>query len=198
MKFDKRHRSGRPGASGAIGAVLAIAITLIAGTAAWSYVRSQAAVSEGAIQNNAQTNNNFLNEHYNVVDMYFGTTTSATFWVYNTGSVTYQTFSVRLYGSTGLVNLFFNYTQSGNVKTDQVYDLRSGLATKCKTAAATYEAPSVTATTVRTTNAQLYALTIPPTLSNCPSFGLTFVSGTTYTVVVTGLYGNVVTYSQTM
>jgi hypothetical protein len=180
--------------------MLAIAMTLIAGAATWSYVRNQAGVSEGAIQNSAQSNNNFLNEHFNLVDMYFGTTTAATFWVYNTGSVTYETFSARLYGSTGLVNLLFNYTQSGGVgvKTDQVYDLRSSLASKCKTAGSSYEAPSVTGTTVRTTNAQLYTLTIPGTLSNCPSFGQLFVSGTTYTVVVTGLYGNVVTYSQTM
>lgn len=196
MRFDNRRR-GRPGASEAIGAVLAIAITLVAGAAAWSYVRNQAAVSEGAIQNGAQSNNNYLNEHYNVIDMYFGTTTSTTFWVYNTGSLTYQTFSVRLYGSTGLVNLLFNFTQSNGVKTDQVYDLRSSLATKCKTAASSYESPSLTGTTLKTTNAQIYTLTIPGTQANCPSFGQTWVSGTTYSVVVTGLYGNVVTYSQT-
>ena len=29
------------------------------------------------------------------------------------------------------------------------------------------------------------------------SFGQTITAGTTYTVVVTGIYGNVVTYSQT-
>src|SRR5579872_4809319 len=129
--------------------------------------------------------------------MYFGTTTSATFWIYNTGTVTGQTFSVRIYGSTGLVNLLFNYTSSGTVKTDYVYDLLSSLSTKCKTAATSYEAPSITATTVKTTNAQAFTITIPGTLTNCPSFGQTFVSGTTYTIVVTGIYGNVVRYSQT-
>jgi hypothetical protein len=180
-----------------IGAMLAIAITLIAGAAAWGYVRSQAATSEGALQNSAVANNNMLNEHFATVDMYFGTTTSATFWVYNTGSVTFQIFSVRLYDSTGLVNLFFNSTQTGGVKTDRVYDLRSGLSTKCKTAAATYETPSITGTTTRTTNAQIFTLTIPPTLVTCPSFGQTIVAGTTYTVVVTGIYGNTVAFSQT-
>jgi hypothetical protein len=140
-----------------------------------------------------------LSEHFAVVDMYYGTTTSTTFWVYNTGSVTFQVLSVRLYDSAGLVNLFYNYTQSGSVRTDQVYDLRSSLAAKCKTAASSYETPSLTATTVRTTNEQLYTLTIPPTSSNCPSYGQTFGvagSGTTYTVVVTGIYSNVNTFSQ--
>jgi len=176
---------------------MAIAITLVAGAAAWGFVRTQAATSEGALQNNAVNTNNLLSEHFGVVDMYFGTTTSATFWVYNTGSLTYQTFSVRLYGSAGLINIFYNYTMSGGVKTDQVYDLRSALASKCKTAASSYESPLITATTVKTSNAQFYTLTIPPTTSNCPSFGNTITSGVTYTVVVTGSYGNVVTYSQT-
>ncbi len=176
--------------------MLAIAMTLIAGAATWGYVNSQAGNSENAMQNNAVATNDMLSEHFAVVDMYFGTTTSATFWVYNTGSLTYQTFSVRLYGSGGNINVLFNSTQSGGVKTDYVYDLRSTLATKCKTAAASYETPSVSATTVRVTNAQFFTLTIPPTASNCPSFGNTFTVGNTYTVVVTGIYGNAVSFSQ--
>jgi len=188
---------GRRAASEAIGAILAISITLVAGAAAWGYVRAQAGASETALQGNAVNTNNLLSEHFGVVDMYFGTTTSATFWVYNTGSLTYQTFSVRIYSSTTSVNLLYNYTQSGGVKTDQVYDLRSGLANKCKTAAISYEAPTLTGTTVKLTNAQFFTLTIPPTSGSCPSFGQTITAGTTYTVVVTGIYGNVVTYSQT-
>ena len=187
----------RPAVSDVIGAVLAIAITLVAGAAAWGYVRGQAAASENALQAGALNTNNLLSEHFGVVDMYFGTTTSTTFWLYNTGSLTYQTFSVRLYSSTASVNLLFNYTVNGGVKTDQVYDLRSALSTKCKTAASSYETPTLTGTTVKLTNAQVFTLTIPPTSSSCPSFGQTITSGTTYTVVVTGIYGNVVTRSQT-
>ena len=181
-----------------VGVVLSIGITLVAGTAAWSFARNQAGSSEGAIQNSVLVADNYLTEHFNVVDMYFGSSTTATFWVYNTGAVTYQTFSVRLYGSAGLINVLYNYTKSGTVKTDQIYDLRSNLATKCKTAASSYETPTVTGTTVKTTNAQLFTLTLPGAASGCPSFGQTFTSGTTYTVVVTGLYGNVATFSQTM
>jgi len=177
--------------------MLAIAMTLIAGAAAWGFVRSQAANSEGALQTGAVNTNNMLSEHFQVVDMYFGTTTSATFWVYNTGTLTDQVFSVRLYGSGGTINLLYNFTQSSGVKTDYVYDLRSTVASKCKTAATSYESPSLTGTIVKTTDAQLFTLTIPPTSSNCPSFGSTWTSGHTYTVVVTGIYGNSVTYTQT-
>lgn len=196
MRFD-RHSRDRPGASEIIGAVLAIAVTLVAGAAAWGFVRAQAVASEDSIQSGAVGTNNYLAEHFNVVDMYFPSSTTVTFWTYNTGTITDQINSVRLYGSTSLINLYFNYTASGSTKTDRVYDLLSTLSTKCKTAASSYESISLTQTTVKTSNTELYTLTIPPTTTNCPSFGQSWVSGTTYTIVVTGVYGNTETYSQT-
>lgn len=187
--------------------MLAIAMTLIAGAAAWGFVRSQAGVSEGAINSNGLATNNMLAEHFAVTTMYFGATTSTnviTFWVYNTGSITFQVASVRLYDSAGLINLLYSSTGTGASKADYVYDLKSTLTTQCKTAAyPTYEATGassgVTLTTVHTTTQQYYTLTIPPTTSNCPSYGQTFGvagSGTTYSVVVTGIYANSVTFSQ--
>jgi len=154
--------------------MLAIAMTLIAGAAAWGFVNSQAGASEGALQNNAVATNDMLSEHFAVVDMYFGTTTSTTFMLYNPGSLTYQTHSVRFYGSRGNVNLLFNYTQSGVVKTNYVYDLRSTLASKCKTATASYESPSpgyISGTTVKLSNSQFFTLTIPPTTSTARRSG---------------------------
>ena len=182
--------------------MLAIAITLVAGAAAWGFVRSQAGASEGALNVNAVATNNMLSEHFAITTMYFGaptSTTSTTFWVYNTGSITFQIYSIRLYDSAGLINLLYSSTGSGGSKVDYVYDLKSTLTTQCKAAATSYESPSVTTTNVKTTNEQFYTLTIPPTTTNCPSYGQTFGiagSGTTYTVVVTGLYGNTVTFSQ--
>jgi hypothetical protein len=176
--------------------MLAIAMTLVAGAAAWGFVNSQAGVSEGALNSDNVATNDMLSEHFGVVDMYFGTTTTATFMVYNTGSLTFEIASVRLYDSAGLVNVLYSSTGSGASKADYVYDLRSTLTTQCKTAASTYESPSVTKTTVKVTNEALYTLTIPPTTSNCPSFGQTFTVGTSYTLVVTGLYGTVQTFTE--
>jgi len=183
-------------ASEAIGAMLAIAMTIIAGAAAWSFVRSQAGNSEGALQSGAIATNNMLAEHFTIATMYFGTTTSVTFMVYNTGSVTDQVASVRLYDSAGLVNVFYNYTKHSPCTGDCVLDLKSSLTSKCKTVATSDESPSLTQTTVRSTNEAFYTLTIPGTTSNCPSYGQTWSGTTTYTVVVTGIYGNTVTYSQ--
>ncbi len=201
MKFS-RGRSGRVAASEVVGAMLAIAMTLVAGAAAWGFVQSQAGASEGALNSNAVATNDMLSEHFTVTTMYFGATTSTnsiTFWIYNTGSLTEQLYSVRLYDSLGLINLLYTSSGTGASKADYVYDLRSTLTSQCKTAASGYESPSVTMTNVKTTNQQSYTLTIPPTTSNCPSYGQTFGvagSGTTYTVVVTGLYSNTVTFSQ--
>ncbi|MGH9920995.1 MAG: hypothetical protein ACRD6W_19270, partial [Nitrososphaerales archaeon] len=195
-------KRSRVAASEAVGAMLAIAMTLIAGAAAWGFVRSQAGVSEGALNDNAVATNNMLSEHFAVTTMYFGAVTSTntvTFWVYNTGSLTFQIASVRVYDSAGLINLLYSSTGTAASKVDYVYDLKSLLTTQCKTAASTYESPSVTSTNVKVTDQQFYTLTIPPTTSQCPSYGQTFGvagSGTTYTVVVTGLYGNTVTFSQ--
>ena len=196
MRFD-RHSHDRPGASEIIGAVLAIAVTLVAGAAAWGFVRAEAVASEDSIQSGAVGTNDYLAEHFSVVDMYFPTTTSVTFWTYNTGTITDQLVSVRLYDSAGLINVYYNSTTHSPCSGDCVSDLRSTLTTKCKTAASSYESISLTTTTVKSSNTELYTLTIPPTATNCPSFGQSWVSGTTYTIVATGVYGNSVTYSQT-
>lgn len=191
-------RSRRRGIAELVATVLAIAVTVIAGAAVFGFVNSQAAQSESALASNAGSTNSFLSEHFGIIDMYFGSTSSATFWVYNTGSVALSVFSVRFYGSGGSINLYFNYTMSGAVPTDYVYDLRSVSAGLCRTAASSYESPSIGNTTTNPTNAAMFTITIPPSLSGCPSYGNILATGHTYTLVVTGLYGNVVTYSQTM
>ncbi len=183
-----------------ISATLVIAITLIAGAATWSFARSQAAASENALASNYLTTNNFLNERFEVTDMYFSSSTQVTFWLYNIGVLTYSPFSVRVYDSAGLVNIQFNYTSRSG--TDNVYDLRATVASKCKAASASWESPTMSTMTLKSTNQATVALTIPPaaqggcTAAQDPSYGQTFNSGTTYTVVVTGLYGNVYTYAQ--
>ena len=179
---------------------MTIAITLIAGAATWSFVRAQAGTSEKALQASALTNSNFLNENFKVTDMDFPSTTQNTVWVYNVGGATLQVFSIRLYDSAGLINILYNYTVSNGVYTNRVFDLQAGSSyyhSTCRFAGATYESPTLSSTAVKITNTQTFALTIPPTTANCPSYGQTFTSGTTYTVVVTGLYGNVVTFYQT-
>lgn len=195
MRYN-RAKNRRRAASESVGAMLAIAMTLIAGAAAWGFVRSQAGVSESSLLSGNVATNDMLSGTFGVTDMYSATTTSMTFLVYNTGSLTFQIQSVRLYDSAGLINLFYNYTGSGASKADKVTDLKSTVSGHCRESASTYESPSVTGTTVKTTNEEFYTLTIPPTTTNCPSYGQTIGSTTTYTVVVTSIYGDAITFSQ--
>jgi flagellin-like protein len=190
-------RGGRRGTSEAIGAILAIAMTLIAGAATWGYVSTQAGTSEAALISNAQNTNNYLGEQYRIIDMTFGSSTQTTFWIYNLGTYTLSVFQVRLYDSAGLINVLYNYTTAGGITTDRVYDLKAAPSyyySTCRLAGSTYESPKLTSTAVKTTTVQTISLTIPAATANCPSYGQTFNSGTAYTVVVTGLYGNVVTF----
>lgn len=173
-----------------------MSMTLIAGFAVFGFVNGQAGVSALAYGNSVGATDNFLAENFKVVDLYFASTTQTGFWLYNTGSTNLLLFSVRLYDSAGLVNLLYNYTVSGSTKTNYLYDLRSTLSTKCKTAASSYESPTLTTVNTVKQNAVLVALTIPPTQTNCPSFAQTFNTGTTYVITATGLYGNAVTYYQ--
>ncbi|MBI3116526.1 MAG: hypothetical protein HYZ12_04220 [Thaumarchaeota archaeon] len=68
--------------------------------------------------------------------------------------------------------------------------------TTCRLAGSSYESPTLSTVSAKIKNAQLMLLTIPPTTTNCPSYGQTYATGTTYYIVVTGLSGNVVTYFQ--
>lgn len=185
----------RRGISELVGSLLAIAMTLIAGAAVFGYVNSQAGVSEVAYGNSVGANVGYLNENFKVIDMYFPSTTEVSFWLYNVGGGPLLLSSVRLYGTAGLVNLMFNFTQSGGSSTNYAYDLL-GSSSGCKLTAASFESPALSGVDVKVQNGVLITLTIPGTASGCPSYGQTFNTGTTYDITVVGLYGYSVTYYQ--
>lgn len=191
--------SRRVAISEVIGSLLSIAVTIIAGAAVFGYVNTQAGTSAVNYANSVGNANNFLAENFKVVDMYFASTTQTGFWLYNTGNTNLQTFQVRLYDSAGLINILYNYTQVGSTKTDRVYDLKASSAyffSTCRLTGSSYESPTISSVNAKISNAILIVLTIPPTTTNCPSYGGTYTTGTTYYIVVTGLYGNAVTYYQ--
>lgn len=175
-----------------------LAITIVGGAAVFGYVNTQAGVSELNYANSVGVTNDYLAENFKVIDLYFATSSQLGFWVYNTGHRNFQPFSVRLYDSAGQVNVLFNYTGT-TTKVDRVYDLRASSAyyySTCRLAGSSYESPTLSTVSAKIQNAQLLLLTIPPTTTNCPSYGKTYTTGTNYYIVVTGLSGNVVTYFQ--
>ncbi len=193
-------RKRRVAISEVFGSLLSIAVTVIAGAAVFGYVNNQARVSEVNYANSVANTNNYLAESFKVIDIYFPSSTQIAFWVYNSGNTNLQTFQVRVYGTAGLINILYNYTVSGSTKTDRLYDLRATSAyyfSTCRLSGSSYENPTVSSVNTVISNSILIQLTVPPTTTNCPSYGSTFNTGTTYYVVVTGVYGNVVSYYQT-
>ncbi len=173
-------------------------MTVVSGAAVFGYVNSQARVSEARYASSVGSTNNFLAENFKVIDMYFATSSQLGIWVYNTGSTTFQPFSVRLYDGAALINVLFNYTGT-SMKVDRVYDLKASSTyyySTCRATGSSYESPTISTVSAYVHNAQLLLLTIPPTTINCPSYGQTFATGTAYSVVVTGVFGNSVTFYQ--
>jgi hypothetical protein len=165
-------------------AVVTIAITLIAGAALFSYVNSQAGTSENSLGVANAANVNFLNERFVVADLGFGPGGgSLSFWVYNNGEVGLMVQQVLLYDQGPIHSLYFNFT-NGLGTCDQSY-VNCAAAPSCGGQATISPTIGETMTLIPPqTPAAQFTMTLPS--------GCTFTQNTTYYVVVTGLYGNVV------
>ena len=135
MKLAHRRSAGRRAISDLFGSLLMIAITLVAGVAAFGWINGQAANSERAYGNSVGSNINLLNERFTVVTQTFygnlggactgGTSpnfecTGANFWIYNNGIAGFNLSSIHVQNVTDIpstasnpnpLNIFF-YTAS--------------------------------------------------------------------------------------
>jgi flagellin-like protein len=188
LGFEIARRFHRRGISEVMAAVVTIAITLIAGAALFSYVNSQAGTSENSLGVANAANVNFLDERFVVADLGFGPgnplSSSLSFWIYNNGEVGLQVQQVLLYDQGPVHSLYFNFT-NGSGTCDQSY-VNCAAAPSCGGQGAT-TSPTISG-----------AMTLIPPQASAAQFTMTLPSGcyftlnTTYYVVVTGLYGNVV------
>lgn len=180
----------------------------MAGFAVFGFVNGQAGVSELAYGTSVGATVNYLQERFVAVDMSFPTSgcgvanSCVTIWIFNTGGINLNLLQIRLYGGSPLsVNLLYNYSTIAGVKTDRIHDLLSTNSQHCGITASSYESPTITSFSAKTTNVQTIQLTIPPSNASpsgqtCPSFGQIFTAGTTYTLAISGANGYSLTYSQ--
>ena len=166
---------------------MTMAITLAAGTTVFSYVRSQANLSELAYGQNVRGTLNFLQERF-VIPQVSYTSNSITIYVYNNGQAPDQFTQLEVYGPT-------------RSAMDIVYDtnyatVNNPPSCRGQTAAASLETPRLgvlpTSFSVRVN----YDGSLTMTLPTCS--GLSFQAGNTYFVKVLGQYGNTAVYSQVM
>lgn len=183
-----RPHARRPGISELVGSVLAIAITIIAGAGVFGYVNGQAGATENQYGSSVGVTVNYLQEQFTVVDMSFTSTTPPTvvLYIYNYGRVTLSPVQIIVYDPQQDTYLTYNATN--------VVSTEPSACTV--TATTTYESPLMwnpktsSGMSVDVGSITTLTLTFPP----CS--GASLVSGTTYFVKVTGLYGNTVTYDQ--
>jgi hypothetical protein len=169
-----------------VGSLLAIAITVIAGAAVFSYVNAQAGVSERQYGASVGATVQFLEERFSVVQVNY-TSSSITIWLFNMGQINLSPVQILLYNNGRSAYLLYNATKIISYK-----------PSSCTTAASTtYENPLMwnpkTSTGLAVAIQSVAKLTL--TLPSCS--GASFSSGTTYTISVVAVNGNVVVYSQT-
>lgn len=184
MKLRCHHR--RLGISEIVGSVLAIALTIIAGAAVFGYVNSQAGLTENQYGSSVGVTVNYLQEQFTVVDMTFTSTTQVVLYIYNYGRVALFPVLVTVYDAPQATYLTYNATY-----------VVSTAPSACSVPATTSnENPFMwntkTSSGLSVDIGSITALKL--TLPACST--ASFTSGTTYFVKVTGLYGNVMVYSQ--
>jgi hypothetical protein len=173
-------------------AVITIAITLLAGSALFGYVNSEASVSENSLGQANAANVNYLDERFVVTDMSFGSN-SVFLYLYNNGNVTLNLSEIVMYDAAG--------NDPGNGATNSLYVVFStapatGTTPTVPTSCGTVASPIVQSGTslpsiqVDGYNSVPITLTAPSVSGqNC------LASGTTYYIIVVGIYGSKVIYS---
>ncbi|TLY12150.1 MAG: hypothetical protein E6K84_07345, partial [Thaumarchaeota archaeon] len=89
----------RRGVSELTGTLMTIAVTLVAGTTVFGYVRSQANLSELALSQNVGGTLNLLQERF-VIPLVSYTSNSVTIYIYNNGQATGKFTQIEVYGPT--------------------------------------------------------------------------------------------------
>ena len=166
---------------------MTMAITLVAGTAVFGYVRNQANVSELAYGQNVGGTLNFLQEKF-VIPLVSYSSNSVTIYVYNNGQTADQFTQVEVYGPT---------RSALDVVFDTNYVTING-PSSCKATlpAGSYETPTLGTNTGSFSVKLNYVGSITLKLPTCT--GMTFQPGNTYFLKILGQYGNTAVYYQGM
>ena len=166
---------------------MTMAITLVAGTAVFGYVRTQANVSELAYGQNVGSTLNFLQERF-VIPLVSYSSNTITIYLYNNGQTIDQFTQVEVYGPT-------------RSAMDVVYDanyatVNNPFACRGQSPGGSLETPTlgVSGGSLSVNVNLVKSITIK--LPTCA--GLSFQPGSTYFVKILGQFGNTAVYYQGM
>ena len=166
---------------------MTIAVTLVAGTTVFSYVRSQANLSELALSQNVGGTLNLLQERF-VVPLVSYTSNSVTIYIYNNGQATGKFAQIEVYGPTRSAMDIVYDTNYATVSTPA--------SCRGQTPAGTLETPPLGVNPTSFSLKVNYVASITIKLPTCG--GLSFLPGNTYFIKILGQYGNTAAYYQAM
>lgn len=188
MRFANPARRRR-GISELVGTVLTIAITIMAGSAVFGYVNGQAGVSEQAYGQSALGAVEALKESYVPFNMVF-TSTTVSVYFYNSGTTAFYPVQLTIYDGAKALDVLYSPTQFVNLNNP------SGCT---KSPSSSYLSQPLYNPAASSQPSNVYGLAqggisyITLTLTCSLTFN---TSGTIYYLLVTGLYGNTVSFSQ--
>ncbi|MEM0287407.1 MAG: archaellin/type IV pilin N-terminal domain-containing protein [Nitrososphaerota archaeon] len=188
----KKGNQRQRGISDLVGALLTVAITIIAGVAVFSFVNSQAGVSENIYGQSVGNTVSFLAEKFIIVDInYSNNGNSLSIWLYNTGNINLRVVQVLVYNSSKSFYMLYNATTVKSLSGTSCSASSSGLESPLLYNPTQQSSPQPGSINLAPGYITILKLTIPSTCS------VSFVKGVTYYVNVLGLYGNTVIYYQT-
>jgi len=180
------------------GTLLMVAITLVAGAAAFGWVNGQAYSSESAYGQNAAAGVNYLREHFAPVTSTFtgagGAACSgspdickvANFWIFNNGMVVFTLSTLQIQSAVG-ASSFLNVIYTPTSFT--AYNA-AGASLSCSPNTPGFSVPSTNPVAIGTLSQTPYSVTV----SACAG---SIVVGQGYVITMTGLFGNIVQFQVT-
>ena len=164
-----RRSRGRSAVAELVATVLVIAVTLVATAVAFSFVNSQAGAAENRYNSAVQGSVNCNNELFSIVQTNVSSDASRlSIWIYNNGAATFEAARVELYNST--MNILYTNGQP---------------LTACSSVASLSGSTTVTALNT----ARLAPHASPELITVALPNGNHFTIGSTYFVVVQGIFG---------
>ena len=188
-----RNKRKRRAVSEVLATLIMVAITLVAGTAAFAWINGEAASSEKVYGDSVAGGTNYLAEHFTLVTSTFsGCTgspkvcTGASFWVFNNGQLDFTLSSLRIKSASSSNSLDIVYTATGFTA------YNGATALTCNPHTPGFSVPTMNPVPMGTLTTTPYSVTIP---TSC--VGVNIVVGQGYIITMTGLYGNVVQFQVT-
>lgn len=180
-----------------MGTLLMVAVTLVAGAAVFGFVNGQAATSESQYGASVAKNVNYLNEHFEVLNLQSPSADCSK----NPSGVNYCTVLwVSIYNNGAMNDVLNSVTIENDASVTEAQIGTSSSGPWCVPFPGCTVSPILQTTTISTGPTVLptvFAITLPTTLGSCTS-ALCFVVGSHYTVQVLGQYGYVVTQQVTV